>query len=261
MNRRALPLCLWALVGALVLGSGDAVSAGQNPFASRADVAEGQRLFQGNCVLCHGGNATGGRGPDLTRGFFRRGNSDEQLFDIVQGGLAEAGMPWLGLNDRNTWQVISYLRSLNAAGGGDVPGDAEAGRGLFFDQANCSTCHMVNGRGGRQGPDLSWIGWARAPEYLRQAVLEPDTDVDPRWWTGVLLTEDGRQIEGYLVSDDQFSVRIIDADDNLHAFAKSELRGFERKKTTTMPRADLSDEELDDIVAFLASRRGQESDR
>ena len=261
MNRRALPLCLCAFVGALVLVSGEAVSAGQNQFASRADVAEGQRLFQRNCVLCHGGNATGGRGPDLTRGFFRRGNSDEQLFDIVQGGLADAGMPWLGLNDRNTWQVISYLRSLSAAGGGDVPGDAEAGRALFFDQANCSTCHMVNGSGGRQGPDLSWIGWAHAPEYLRQAVLEPNTDVDPRWWTGVLLTEDGRQIEGYLVSDDQFSVRVLDADDNLYAFAKSELRGFERKKATTMPPADLSDDELDDIVAFLAGLRGQESDR
>ncbi len=261
MNRRALPLCLGALVWALVLVSGDAVSAGQNQFTSRANVAAGQRLFQRNCVLCHGGNATGGRGPDLTRGFFRRGNSDEQLFDIVQGGLADAGMPWLGLNDRNTWQVISYLRSLNAAGGGDVPGDAEAGRALFFDQANCSTCHMVNGRGGRQGPDLSWIGWAHAPEYLRQALLEPNTDVDPRWWTGVLLTEDGRQIEGYLVSDDQFAVRVIDENDNLYAFAKSELRGFERRKATTMPRADLSDDELDNIIAFLAGLRGQESDR
>jgi len=261
LNPRSLPLCLCALVGTLVLVSADLTTAGQNPFTSRADITEGQRLFQKNCVLCHGGNATGGRGPNLTRGFFRRGNSDQQLFDTVQDGLPDAGMPWVGLSDKNTWRVISYLRSLSAAGGGAVRGDAEAGQTLFFDSEDCATCHMVNGRGGRQGPDLSWIGWARAPEYLRQAILQPNSDVDPRWWTGVLQTGDGRQVEGYLVSDDQFTVRIIDADDNLHAFTKSELRGFERKKGSTMPRANLSDDELDNIVAFLAGLRGQESDR
>jgi len=261
LNPRALPLCLCALVATLVLVSTDPATAGQNPFTSRADITEGQRLFQKNCVLCHGGNATGGRGPNLTRGFFRRGNSDRQLFDIVQDGLPEAGMPWVGLSDRNSWRIVSYVRSLNTAGDGTIPGDAEAGKALFFDSENCAVCHMVNGRGGRQGPDLSWIGWARSPEYLRRAILQPNDDVDPRWWTGVLQTPDGRELEGYLVSDDQFTVRIIDADDNLHAFTKSELRGFERKKGSTMPRANLGEDELDNIVAFLAGLRGQESER
>ncbi len=264
---RSAPLgCLCAFAAALVLvfaGADIAAGAagGQNPFTSRADATAGERLFQRNCVLCHGANATGGRGPDLTRGFYRRGNSDPQLFANIQDGLPDGGMPWLGLNDKNTWQIISYLRSLSAVGEADLPGDAESGRAVFFGVGNCATCHMVNGSGGRQGPDLSWVGWARAPDYLRAAILEPNADIEPRWWTGVVQTEDGAQIEGYLVSDDQFTVRILDADDNLHAFTKSELRGLERKKDSTMPPANLDDEQLEDLVAFLAGLRGQENDQ
>ena len=228
----------------------------QNPYTSRADVAEGERLFQRNCVLCHGGDGTGGRGPDLTRGFYRRGNSDQQLFAVIQNGLLGTGMPWTGLGDKNTWQVVSYMRALSARGGAEIPGDPVAGREIFFGAGVCTTCHMVNGEGGRQGPDLSWVGWARAPDYLREAILNPGIDVDPRWWTGVATTADGTQVEGYLVDDDLFTVRMLDANDNLHAFVKADLSSFERKKDSAMPRANLSDEELTDVVAFLAGLTG-----
>src|SRR5207244_473632 len=39
-------------------------------------------------------------------------------------------------------------------------GDAEAGRRVFFHKngPRCFTCHRVDGRGGKLGPDLSKIG-------------------------------------------------------------------------------------------------------
>ena len=261
-TRRSWPIVLAA--AALLFAATTASGQGrQNPFTSAADTAEGERLFQRNCVLCHGGNGTGGRGPDLTRGFFRRGNSDEQLFEIVQDGLPEAGMPWQGLSDKKSWQVIAYVRSLSARNRGSVPGDPETGRELFYGLGNCGSCHMVNGTGSRQGPDLSWIGWRRAPDYLRAALLDPNDDVDPRWWRGTIVTSDGRQIEGYLIDEDQFSVRLLDEYDNLHALGKQDLSQFERTKTSKMLiYGDVfNDEQLTDIVAFLAGLWGGESDR
>ena len=260
-SKRSLFILLCAGIVLLLAPITAAGQATQNPFTSRADVAEGERLFQKNCVLCHGGDGTGGRGPDLTRGFYRRGNSDAQLFQIVQGGLSQAGMPWLGFSDRNSWQVIAYVRSLGARGGQQVPGDPDRGHQIFFGSGDCGTCHMVNGDGGRQGPDLSWVGWARAPDYLREAILDPNADVDPRWWTGQVVTADGTEIEGYLVDEDQFTVRMMDGNDTLHAFVKADLDLFLRMKTSAMPRANLSEEELTDLVAFLAGLRGGGTDQ
>ncbi len=227
----------------------------ENP--TSAEIAEGERVFLKNCALCHGGDATGGRGPDLTRGFFRHATSDEQLFDVVQGGIRGTGMPWTGLSDRKAGQLVAFIRSLSGSHG-PVQGDAQKGRALFFGSATCSTCHTVNGEGSRQGPDLSWVGWHRAPDYLRTAVLDPNADVDPRWWTAKVTTLGGEQIGGILVDEDQFTVRLLDVNDGLHAFAKSELEAFERGKNSRMPsfRGVLSEEDLSDVVAYLAGLRG-----
>ena len=137
------------------------------------------------------------------------------------------------------------------------------GRELFFGSATCSTCHMVNGEGSRQGPDLSWVGWRRAPDYLIAALLDPNADVDPRWWTAQATTVGGDEIGGILVDEDQFTIRLLDANDGLHALAKRDLEKFERGKSSRMPSflGVLSEEDLDDVVAYLAGLRGGESDR
>lgn len=225
--------------------------------AAQTDVAEGQRIFQRNCALCHGGDATGGRGPDLSRGFFRNATTDDQLVEIVQDGIEGTGMPWTGLSDRKASQVVAFIRSLSARAA-PILGDPENGKALFFGTGTCSTCHMVNGKGGLQGPDLSWVGWRRAPDFLRTAMLDPSAAVEPRWWTAQAVTTSGSQIGGILVDEDQFTVRLLDQNDELHALRKRDLERFERTKTSKMPMFGgvLSDEQIDDIVAYLAGLRG-----
>lgn len=247
----------------LLLAAPPAASQAENPYATASDVAEGERLFQRNCVICHGGDATGGLGPDLTRGFFRHAASDQQLFGVVRRGIEGTGMPSTGLDDQQAWQVVSYLRTLGESGRTALSGDPDRGRELFFGEGACATCHMVDGRGSRQGPDLSRIGWLRGSEFLRASLLEPNAEVEPRWWTARVVTTDGRRASGYLVEEDQFGVRLLDADDRLLSFRKSNLEEFERIKTSRMPsyRESLADEEIDDLVAYLAGLRGGESDR
>ena len=227
-----------------------------------ADIDAGRQLFQKNCALCHGGNATGGRGPDLTRGFFRRAANDAQLMEVVQVGILEAGMPWTGLSDQSAGQVIAYIRSLTGRGQ-PVTGDPGAGREIFFGKGTCNTCHMVHGEGSRQGPDLSWIGWRRAPDFLRESILDPNVDIDPRWWTAAVQTRTGNQITGILVDEDQFNLRILDEMDRLHALPKQELSSVERIKISKMPAFEgvLTEGELQDVVAYLAGLRGRETDR
>jgi len=225
--------------------------------ASTADIVVGREAFQKNCSLCHGGDATGGRGPDLSRGLYRRATTDARMQDIIQNGIVGTGMPWTGLSDVRTRQIMAFLRSL---GGGDVElaGDADRGREIFSGKGTCSTCHTVDGVGGRQGPDLSWIGWQRAPDFLRRSIMDPSEEVEPRWWSATAVTRDGTLIAGTLVDEDQFNVRILDPTDRLHAIPKRDLEGLERARTSSMPvlTGILTEDEIEDIVAYLAGLRG-----
>src|SRR5277367_5216797 len=132
-----------------------------------AQIAEGQRLFEASCTACHGQNAKGGRGPDLT-GKLNRGSLESEIVDNIVGGIAGTQMPAFPMAAENARAIVAYLRSLRG-GGPEVPvtGNAARGEQLFFGAAGCSRCHMYRGQGGRLGPDLSRIGEARSAQELR----------------------------------------------------------------------------------------------
>ena len=115
---------------------------------------------------------------------------------------------------------------------------------------------MIEGEGGRLGPDLSAIGNNLDPDQLRIALTDPNENVSPRWWTMRLTRGNGSVLEGLRMSEDTFTVRIMDADENLWNFSKNELRSHETIKNSTMPAADnLSASELDDLIAYVFSLR------
>ena len=231
----------------------------ENPFTSAADLAAGKRMFRSQCTVCHGRSGRGDLGPDLTRGVLRHAPSDAALFRVIRRGLPGTDMPGLYQGEQVLWQLVAFVRSLSAAGEPvEVAGDPTAGRRIFHEQEDCSQCHGVEGRGTRGVPALGEIGWQRAPSHLRASLVDPDADVDPRWW-GVRLTDaDGETVTGWRLNEDRYSVRLLDTDDNLRSFEKDDLREFERLETSMMASYEdlLSDQELDDLVAYLYSLRG-----
>ncbi len=76
-------------------------------------IEEGKKIFAQNCATCHGGNAKGGIGPDLTAKQKKFGNSDGDLYASVSKGRP-GGMPeWeTSLGRDRVWKVIAYLRSI-----------------------------------------------------------------------------------------------------------------------------------------------------
>src|SRR4051794_1438295 len=151
----------------------------RNPLgADAAAVAAGQRLYDQGCAGCHAAAGQGSdRAPALT-GRFARGSEDGDLFHSIREGVAGTAMtPHRELNDQQTWQLVSYIRSL--AGTTPLPtagpassGDAAAGAAVFA-RAQCATCHEIDGVGGSVGPDLSTAARYGA-EALRQKIVDPD---------------------------------------------------------------------------------------
>jgi precorrin-6B methylase 2/mono/diheme cytochrome c family protein len=52
-------------------------------------------------------------------------------------------------------------------------GDAVVGKALFQADGSCVSCHSIENRERRSGPDLSWIGMLRTPDSLRRSLIDP----------------------------------------------------------------------------------------
>jgi PQQ-dependent dehydrogenase (methanol/ethanol family) len=223
----------------------------QDP-AAGTDIATGRSLFQRSCTACHGGDAKGGRGPDLTSGQGRWGSSDADIVRNILQGIPGTEMPAFALRPRQAGQIVMYLRSL----GSDAPrealkGDPAAGRALFFGSARCSECHMFDGEGGRLGPDLSLPVDGGRPVNLRQAILNPDESLTRNYETVEIRLSSGRFLRGVVKNEDTFSIQIMDEKEHLHMFLKSDLKQIDRPHKSLMPVPHLTADQLDDVLAFL----------
>ena len=252
-----------ALIAAMgvIGGAATPASAQENPYDTTVDRTMGQRVFRAQCGRCHGRDAKGNDetgAPDLTSGGLEA-NTDQALFGVIREGIPNTAMIGISprASDQTVWQIVSYIKSLNLDPSDyNLAGDVNRGRQLYNGKGSCTNCHMVDGDGGRLGPDLSTIGSRLDPDQLRIAITDPAEDVLPRWWTMRITRADGSVIEGLRMNEDTFTVRIMDNDENLWNFLKSEIRSSERIKTSTMPNADsLTSGEVDDLVAYVFSLR------
>jgi cytochrome c oxidase cbb3-type subunit 3 len=250
------------------------VVSAQNPLASDPKAAKaGEYEFRINCALCHGlGARGGGRGPDLTRAVKKHTHNDAEMFQVISNGIAGTAMPangtngqGVGMTDEEIWQIITYLRSQEVKASAKSRGDAAHGKQLFYGDANCSVCHMVEGKGGRFGPDLTAVGGSRTREALIDSVRNPSrrlawglteaTKEFPQEYESVTaVTADGKKIRGVTLNEDSFSVQIMDMGGQIHLLDKARLQSFQKSRESMMPvysTDTLSDQELEDIVAFM----------
>jgi putative heme-binding domain-containing protein len=232
-----------------------------NPFANDPQAAEaGKSHFRINCSLCHGLGARGGaRGPDLTRPQKKHGNSDADMFRTIHDGVVGTDMPpamgslGVEMKDQEIWQVIAYLRSVQVKTA-PPSGNPEHGKALFNGFASCSKCHMVEGKGGRLGPDLTTIAAARSLESLIESVRDPSKSLVPGYETVTIVTADGKDARGFIMNEDRFSVQMMDTNESILLLDKDALKSFKKSPVSLMPpypASALSDKDLEDIIGYL----------
>ncbi len=252
---------LIALLAALLLGGHSTAHQDQIAKLTANDLLGGKKLFVAHCALCHGIGGTGDRGPSLNRSELRRAADNQALFRIIKNGIEGAEMPdaWQ-MTDREIWQVAGYVRSLGRADVLKLPGDPIKGKEYYEKKGGCATCHIVSGRGGNLGPDLTNIGAQRSAGYLREALIDPGAAAPEGFLVVSIVTRDGNRVRGIRSNEDSFTIQLRDASNVFHSFRKLDLTELRKEfGVSLMPayRDGFSASELDDLVAYLAGLRGE----
>jgi putative heme-binding domain-containing protein len=228
------------------------------------ELEKGKRLYQGQCARCHGIGGGGGEGPALNQPKLGRGAGDKELTALIKSGIPAQGMPAARMSDGEVSHLLAYIRSLGRTPTPPAPGNPQRGMAIY-EAAACALCHIIRGSGSGFGPELTEIGMRRAPEHLKQSVIDPGASLPhPRRFVDYLVvrvvTADGREIRGIRVNEDTLTIQLRDVSSKLYSFRKQELKEIEKQiGQSLMPsyRDKLSDSELVDLVAYLSSLRGE----
>lgn len=224
------------------------------------DVERGEALFIENCAVCHGPEGDAVPGVTLARGKFRHASSDEELALVIKNGIPGTAMPPGNFREAQLKDLVVYLHSMSTeiAPSTSSSGDAAAGKAVFEGKGGCLDCHRVNGSGSYVGPELSDIGLTRRAAQLERSVLEPNAEILPRNRSFRVVTKDGATITGKLLNQDTFTLQLMDSNQRLRSFLKSNLKEFAFVEKSPMPsyQGKLSSQEVANVVSYLATLKG-----
>ena len=252
--------CFWLLVGLLSIAP-----------SVRAEERAGARQFAHNCAGCHGADGRGGdKAPAIATMPTVVALSDDQLIKIVHDGTP-AGMPaFPQLDEASTRAVVNYLRTLqgktSAGSSSPVTGNAENGLALYFGKAQCSECHMVEGKGGFIALDLNGYGQSHSAAAIIKAIVNPDVPLSATSRVVEVRTKGGEQLSGILRFEDNFNLELQTQDGQFHFLDRSSLADVTYTDHSLMPRdygTRLTQSELNDIASYLilAARNAPQAPR
>jgi cytochrome c oxidase cbb3-type subunit III len=231
-----------------------------NPLAGNSDAIQtGMGIFRSRCADCHGMDARGVRGPDLTQ-VWVSGRTDAGLFRTLRRGVPGTEMPSVGprTTDDEVWKVLAYLKTIAAPTvEADVTGNAGNGERVF--RAQCAGCHRVNGIGGRLGPDLSRVGTSRARAAIVKRVRGATEDFLAGYEPVIITLTNGQTVRGVRKNGDLFSVQIMDGRERIQGYLRSDVRDVAEGKASAMPVFGverLSESDLNDLLSFLSTLKG-----
>ena len=235
---------------------------------SKKDLEIGQHLFKLQCARCHGITGSGGNAPSLKRLNLKHAPDDASLVKVIQIGISGTEMPgtWL-LTTPDIKLVAGYVRSLSEVTNTVIKGNLALGKTIYEEKSACNTCHIIDGKGGSLGPELSRVGAKRSAEFIKQSLLKPGfykkegglTNSNDGFITNLVYeieTKEGRKISGIRINEDAFTLQLRDAQNRFHSFQKRDLVKMDKafgKSLMPSVKNVLKEEEIDDLVAYLVS--------
>ena len=244
----------------------------QVPASQAADFRQAEEQFEQLCEGCHGEGGEGGdRAPALVNSRSLRSRSEQQIRDVIKNGTP-GGMPPFGLADWELRSIAAWVHSRNLSAYNTRPaGDAAAGEQFFFSGGQCSTCHMIHGRGRANGPDLSDIGLKSTISEIESALDNPTAQMGmhttpscPSWafcpdeaWTVVQVRlRDGSDLRGFARNRAEHDLQLQTFDGRIHLLMDTDYEEIRREQQSYMPALKATPGERKNLLAYLSSLAG-----
>jgi PQQ-dependent dehydrogenase (methanol/ethanol family) len=166
-------------------------------------------------------------------------------------------MPAFPLPESQLQALARFVRSLNASAYEASPaGDVNAGEQFFFGKGQCSTCHMVRGRGRANGPDLSNIGRELTLPELELALKDPGARIAEGWAVVDAHMRDGSVLRGFARKQGRHDLHLQTLDGRLRSLSDADYGEVSREKPSLMPPLAATPGEYRDLLAYLSRLSG-----
>lgn len=161
-------------------------------------------------------------------------------------------MPPFHLPPKEESAVANFVYSLNApAAKSEINGNAAAGKAYFWGKGGCGGCHMIYGRGGVKGPDLTSLGKTLTVRRMERALSSPGGT--PGYQVVSVRLRDGSTLRGFAKNESSYDLQLQDFDGNFHFLRQDDIVEIERDKKPLMPPVSLGGTELHNLLAYLSS--------
>ncbi len=188
----------------------------------------------------------------ISRDHVPRAVVQRMLFLRDQELAARVKQQWGDVHDATTEEMRQQVERFSLAIGGGS-GNPYKGKHLF-DQ-NCGKCHFLFNSGGRIGPDLT----AYKRDDLRgmlMNVVNPSLEIREGFENFLVVTSDGRTLNGFVTEQDNRLVVLKQADGQTVLIPRTDIEEMNAIPRSIMPEAilkDYNEQQLRDLFAYLRS--------
>jgi len=170
-------------------------------------------------------------------------HEDTRIEELVRkhwGGI-RAGTP-----EEKLAEIRRLSNDLRAA-----DGNQQQGQKLFTK--HCANCHQLFGEGKKLGPELTNAN-RKDREYLLVSLVDPGAQIRKEFMSYVVVTADGRVIDGLMIGETPTDVTLVNAKDEKTTIARSDIEELKPSDVSLMPEKllkPLSPQEVRDLFAYL----------
>jgi putative heme-binding domain-containing protein len=189
--------------------------------------------------------------------------TERQLDDVIKyvTKASDAEFARKEMSYRSTANLAWTMSDFPEVGRRFAPAEADAptsARGMqTFMKAQCVQCHAVGGIGATLGPDLAESVKKLQGKELLQQILEPSSNIHPKFQTLQFVLESGETVTGVVVREESQAIYVAKnllKPDDLTKIDKSSIEEQEVTKVSAMPTGlvnILSKSEVLDVLTFL----------
>jgi putative heme-binding domain-containing protein len=134
----------------------------------------------------------------------------------------------------------------------ELPSNADRGRAVF--KQHCSACHKLGPDGHEVGPNLLATVPGKSGDDLLVSLLDPNREVDPRYFNYLANTEDGRSLTGIVVAETASAVTLRRPEGAEETVRRGDLQSLKSTGLSLMPEGlekNVSKQDVADLLAYV----------